>query len=107
MCIWMSFFFVFWKILASNWIQLHVKELFGILKTNGFSCDGHAWGLWITISFVNHSCAPSAHYVITQKEDMFFFVFEELVDAELDIETVSKSARASRLEEVEETFPRR
>eukprot|EP00434_Breviolum_minutum_P002487 symbB.v1.2.002199.t2/scaffold96.1/size336774/16 len=55
--------------------KLHTKshftaqELFGILKTNGFSCDGHAWGLWITISFVNHSCAPSAHYVITQKEE--------------------------------------
>ena len=40
-----------------------------ILKTNGFSCDGKAWGLWLTISFVNHSCAPTAHYVITQKEE--------------------------------------
>ena len=46
-----------------------VEELFGILKTNGFSCDGKGWGLWLTISFVNHSCAPTAHYVITQKED--------------------------------------
>ena len=92
---WMSFFFVFLDL--GFQLDSTSQELFGILKTNGFSCDGHAWGLWITISFVNHSCAPSAHYVITQKEDMFFLL-EKLVDAELDIETVSKSARASRLE---------
>ncbi|CAL1130771.1 unnamed protein product, partial [Cladocopium goreaui] len=46
------------------------QELFGVLKTNGFSCDGKGWGLWLTISFVNHSCAPTAHYVITQKEEL-------------------------------------
>ncbi|CAJ1413455.1 unnamed protein product [Effrenium voratum] len=44
------------------------EKLFGILKTNGFSCGSQAWGLWPIISFVNHSCWPSAHYVITEAE---------------------------------------
>ncbi|CAJ1365989.1 unnamed protein product, partial [Effrenium voratum] len=28
------------------------EKLFGILKTNGFSCGSQAWGLWPIISFV-------------------------------------------------------
>ena len=41
----------------------------GVLKTNGFNCQGHAWGLWADIAFVNHSCRPNAQYVITEKEE--------------------------------------
>ncbi|CAE7800737.1 unnamed protein product [Symbiodinium sp. CCMP2592] len=49
--------------------QLGAEQLFGVLKTNAFSCASHGWGLWVSIAFVNHACCPNAQYVITEKEE--------------------------------------
>ncbi|OLQ11868.1 N-lysine methyltransferase SMYD2 [Symbiodinium microadriaticum] len=48
---------------------LGAEQLFGVLKTNAFSCASEGWGLWVSIAFVNHACCPNAQYVITEKEE--------------------------------------